>query len=128
MKNNQYPTNISPELQDTLRQDESIKTVYFDKNGKHFFNVHELLIKKDSKEKKLFTRGVHSHSQVIPGAWNVEKIKERISVGVTGCEVVNTMDRDEVLNYNNKPKKASEAPVSENTKAEKEDKKPNLKP
>lgn len=117
MKNTQYPTKISSELQDTLRQDEGIKTIYFDKKGNHFFNVHELLINKDTKERALFTRGKYSHTQVIPGSWNVEKITERVSVGIPGCEVVNSMTRDEILKYD------TEKPKSEKKTEEVSDKK-----
>lgn len=101
MKNPQYPTPISQELKDTLISHENIKNVYFDIKGKHYFNVHKLL-SHDEKElqqgvEKMYGRGEYSHSRVIPGSWNVEKIKEHLSKGIEKTQIVNILTRDEIL-------------------------------
>ena len=101
MKNSQYQTPISKELKDTLLLNENIKNVYYDIKGKHYFNVHKLL-SHDEKElqqgiEKIYGRGEYSHSRVIPGSWNVEKIKEHLSKGIAKTEIVNILTRDEVI-------------------------------
>ena len=65
--------------------------------------MHELLAKRpaqgEKEEKDLFGQGKHSHTRVIPGDWNVDKMKEFISIGVPETRIVSTMTRDEILNF-----------------------------
>lgn len=98
---------ITKELQDTVKGQPSIKKVYFDSKGNHYFNVHKLPKGKDDKtdpkNHKEYGRGIYSHNQVIPGIFNVDRITEAISKGFPSTEIVKIYTRDEILSANVKP-------------------------
>lgn len=92
---------VSPDLKSLVLQNEDIKEVHFDKNGKHYLNVFSLNKSKEdieqNKEKSLYGSGVYSHHQLIPGKLNVDKIKEPISIGDKETLIVKTLTREEIL-------------------------------
>lgn len=107
---------ITKELQNTLIEHPYIKTVYFDKNGRHYFNVFELIVRRPKRiakdeyedisqiKKGLFGAGIYSHHQVIPGQFNVDEIKEQIAMGDPDTAIVESKTREEILDYVPTPK------------------------
>jgi len=106
---------ITESLQNTIKQNPQIKEVYFDANGRHYFNVHKLREHKDDKDKegwKLYGEGLESHREKIPGSelWGVRGdngVSELISKGNPETLIVKTMSRDEIISANAKPEGAS---------------------
>lgn len=100
---------ISQELQDTVSENEAIDKVYFDKQGRHYFNAHELSINgrfsngQYDSEKDLFGAGIFSHRQVIPGVFNVDEKTEDVAKGDPKTRIVDILTRDEILNIKAKP-------------------------
>lgn len=96
---------ITKELKSFLLSNKKIKEVHFDINGKHYFQFFELLVSRKSNSYSKFGSGIFSHQQIIPGDWNVDKIKEDIAVGDPETEIILTMSREDVLNKVNTDKK-----------------------
>jgi hypothetical protein len=93
---------ITKALQATLTKYPNLKKVYFTENGSAHFQAYELAVVKGSSETALFTHGVFSHKQTIPGSEaHVDGgIKEDIAYGLPETKVVKTMSRKEVLEAN----------------------------
>ena len=104
---------ITVDLQNFLKVTPSIKEVYFDINGNHYFNVFKLSKGKDrngnedttpQKDWNQYGKGIYSHSTIIPGSSNWEGspklgFSEQISKGDPMTLIANTMTRDEVIAY-----------------------------
>jgi hypothetical protein len=101
MSSTQFIPVISQELQAIVRNNKNIKTVYFDADNRHYFNVWKL--REDSKDNRpesqwdYFGTGLFSHQQEIPGLFNVDKKKESISKGDPSARIVAKMERSEIL-------------------------------
>lgn len=91
--------NISKELQQTVKSNNHISDVYFDKLNRHYFNVHSLKADptdENSKE-ELYGSGLYSHNQIIPGKTNIDNLTEIISKGDPETLIVKKMTREEVI-------------------------------
>lgn len=111
---------ITESLQNTVRTHPKIDNVYFDAQGRHYFNVHELPVNKDDTTKKLFGSGMFSHRQIIPGMFNVEKRTEEIAKGDPATLIVKTFTRSDILEAS--AKKEGEAIAAQIVNASAEDK------
>lgn len=88
---------ITSEIVQVLVSNPRIKNVYFTKDGGFSFIAHNLPESKDSKELKLYSQGKTVGHRVIPGEWNVDKIKEPIEIGLPNYLIVKTVTRAEAL-------------------------------
>lgn len=89
--------NITIELQETLKAYPNIKEVHFDARGRHYFNVHSLRAGHKDETVSLYGQGYEGFRRVIPGEWNVDKLKEVISFGEAESKIVETVSREDVL-------------------------------
>jgi hypothetical protein len=97
---------ITEELKNTIFACPHVDTVYFDAQGRHYFNVFKLIRGKGaginakfSDEQALFGSGTFSHRQLIDSPLNVDGLKEDIAKGDPDTEIVTSMTRDEILQY-----------------------------
>ena len=102
---------ITKELQNTLRIHPEHLKVYFDEQGRHYFDVFKLAAehfesKRDASGKKvpiknkeinLYGSGLYSHSEVIDSVYNVDQKTESIANGKPDTLIVLTLTRSEVL-------------------------------
>lgn len=88
---------ITKELQNTVRSNNHIDKIYWDKHGRHYFNVHELPAGEKDTKKNLYGSGLYSHNQVIPGKTNIDKLTEIISKGDPDTLIVGNITREELL-------------------------------
>lgn len=88
---------ITKDLQNVVRNNSHISKIYWDKNGRHYFNVFKLSSDGQSEETQLYGTGVYSHNQVIPGKTNIDKLTEIISKGDPETLIVGSITRENLL-------------------------------
>jgi hypothetical protein len=93
------------ELQDTLVSCPHIAEVHFTKDGNHFLNKYELhdITKNGPKPSGKFY-GHLKHDLVVSKIVGERKFYKHASVAEPKTEIVETLSRDEILNYDQKPK------------------------
>lgn len=92
---------ITTELQNILLEKPKVDTVYFDESGRHYLRIFELPEARvpdgQTPILKKYGQGNFSHMQVIPGATNVDNLREPVSIGDPLTLIVEEMSRKDVL-------------------------------
>jgi hypothetical protein len=91
------------ELKNTLKQYPHILEVHFTDTGGHFFNKHELL-NNGKKTGKFY--GFLRTEMVVAKIVGERKFFKSQSIPTPEAEIVETLDRDEVISYGEEKKKA----------------------
>lgn len=109
---------ITDTLQHAVKHNTHVDKVYWDGKGRYYFNVFELVAQKGDTTKQLYGTGLYSHSEVIAGKTNLDKLTEVVAKGDPDTLIVKTMTRKEVLAANPKPTDESLASKVINASAE----------
>ena len=92
---------ITTSLQETVRENESISQVFFDKKGNHAFTAFRLADKLENIDKndthKVYTKGEYAGKRKVDVPGTDESYNVSISIGRKGYEVVETLSREEIL-------------------------------
>lgn len=98
-------------LQQTLRKCPALQEVHFTKTGDHYFEAHEHEGKK------------YGHLNLEPRTFSQPdgaKYQKLVHTSAVDAEIVETLSRDEVLEYGNKPKEPKQPKEPKEQKPEPE--------
>lgn len=86
---------VSQSLQDTVKENEHITEVHFDKNGNHYLHAHEH-ITKDSKGKET-SHGKFARIHKVPIINQDTNLRSEIATPDEKTRIVETVDREDII-------------------------------